>query len=168
MIIQLVLQISLKGSVDDIWGLFLIMQLIAYMSIYDINIPSNVEIYVEEFRKLVAFEILKPANMVKLVDKNPEVKLFLIRYGLAPSSDVKYEMPASLASSGQSASFVVNVAQYIVGFLFFIIAVLALKSLAQSKFFKVQIKKFLVNLKKNTFFKNTIRSITLSYVDTCI
>jgi hypothetical protein len=137
MIIQLVLQIFLKGSVDDIWGLFLIMQLIAYMSIYDINIPSNVEIYVEEFRKLVAFEILKPANMVKLVDKNPKVKLLLIQYGLAPSSDVKYEMPASLESSGQSASFVVNVAQYIVGFLLFIITVLALKSLAQTKFFKV-------------------------------
>jgi hypothetical protein len=100
MIIQMVLQLFLKGSVDDIWGLFLIMQLIAYMSIYDINIPGNVEIYVEEFRKLVAFEILKPDSLIKVVDTNPRVKLLLIKYGIASSSEVEYQMPSSLASSG--------------------------------------------------------------------
>ena len=168
MIIQVVLQLFLKGSIDDIWGLFLIMQLIAYMSVYDINIPGNVEIYVEEFRKLVAFEVLKPDQIMKILDDDAHVKLLLIKYGLASSNDVTYEMPASLESSGQSASFVVNVAQYIVAFVFFIILVLLLKILVKSRFFKVKVKKFLINLKKNTFFKNTIRSVTLSYLDTCI
>ena len=96
----MVLQLFLKGSVDDIWGLFLIMQLIAYMSIYDINIPGNVEIYVEEFRKLVAFEILKPDSLIKVVDSNARLKLMLVKYGIASSSEVEYQMPSSLASSG--------------------------------------------------------------------
>ena len=164
----MVLQLTLKGSIDDIWGLFLIMQLIAYMSIYDINIPSNVEIYVEEFRKLVAFEILKPKNLMKILDKNPAAKLLLIKYGLAASSDGTVVMPSSLQSSGQSPNMLVNVGQYVVALVLFILTVIGLKVLSQSKRFKMQIKKIFINLKKNTFFKNTIRSITLSYIDTCI
>jgi hypothetical protein len=70
------------------------------MSIYDVSIPSNVELYVEQFRSLIAFEVLKPDNMLKLVDTNPKLKLLLIRYGLSASNGVNVEMPASLASSG--------------------------------------------------------------------
>jgi hypothetical protein len=57
-IIQLIMQISMKGSLDDIWGLYLTLQLVAYISLYETNIPANVEIYFKEFRKMVNFEIL--------------------------------------------------------------------------------------------------------------
>lgn len=52
------MQISMKGSLDDIWGLYLTLQLVAYISLYETNIPANVEIYFKEFRKMVNFEIL--------------------------------------------------------------------------------------------------------------
>jgi len=58
------MQIMLKGSLDDLWNFFLILQLIAYMSIYETPIPANVEIYVGEFRKMIKFEILKPDNLL--------------------------------------------------------------------------------------------------------
>ena len=64
MIIQLVLQVTLKGSINDIWSLFLILQLIAYLSLYDTSVPSNVEIYVTEFRNMVTFQILKPDKLL--------------------------------------------------------------------------------------------------------
>ena len=54
------MQIALKGSINDLWGFFLMIQLVAHMSIYETPIPANIEIYVGEFRKLVKFEILKP------------------------------------------------------------------------------------------------------------
>ena len=66
-IVQLIMQISMKGSLDDIWGLYLTLQLIAYISMYETNIPANVEIYFNEFRKLVNFEILKPDNLIGLI-----------------------------------------------------------------------------------------------------
>ena len=47
------------------------------MSIYSINIPSNVEIYATEFRKMVAFEVLKPDNMIKVVDKDLTIEIVL-------------------------------------------------------------------------------------------
>ena len=60
------MQIILKGSIDDIWALFLMLQLLAYMSVYEIPIPAVVEIYVIEFRKMIKFDILKPDKLIGL------------------------------------------------------------------------------------------------------
>ena len=35
LIIEIVLSFFLKGIIDDLWGLFLILQIFAYLSIYD-------------------------------------------------------------------------------------------------------------------------------------
>jgi hypothetical protein len=40
--------------------LYLKLQVLAFMSIYGINYPANVAIYITEFRKMVKFEIIKP------------------------------------------------------------------------------------------------------------
>ena len=53
------------------------MQLIAYMSIYDVPIPANVEIYIVEFRKLVKFEILKPDPIIGLIQPGMNLQLLL-------------------------------------------------------------------------------------------
>ena len=67
MIAQLIMQFTLKGSIDEIWSFFLIVQLIAYMSIYETPIPANVEIYVSEFRKMIKFQVLSPDNILGLI-----------------------------------------------------------------------------------------------------
>jgi hypothetical protein len=33
---------------------------------YETNVPANVEIYFEEFRKAINFDILKPDNLIGL------------------------------------------------------------------------------------------------------
>ena len=69
------------------------------MSIYSINIPSNVEIYVQEFRKMVAFEILKPDNMIKVVDKDLNIWMVLAGEDADPSRE-DMDISSSLESSG--------------------------------------------------------------------
>lgn len=46
------------------WNLYLMLQLIVFFSLYDTPISANVEIYNEEFRKLVQFDILQPDNLI--------------------------------------------------------------------------------------------------------
>ena len=57
-VVQLVMQIFMKGAIDDMWNLYLMLQIIVFFSLYDTPISTNVEIYNEEFRKLVMFDIL--------------------------------------------------------------------------------------------------------------
>ena len=59
-IIKIAFSLILKGSIDDIWILFLTMQIVAYLNIYSTKIPAGASIYVEEFRNLVSFKALKP------------------------------------------------------------------------------------------------------------
>ena len=62
--IQLGLQLFLKGSIDDMWNLYLILQLVVFFSLYETPITANIEVYNEEIRKLVQFEILQPDNVL--------------------------------------------------------------------------------------------------------
>jgi hypothetical protein len=68
MIIQLFLQIFLKGSLKLLWGLFFTLQMICYITYYVLKIPGNAEIYVEQFTKLIEFDILNPESIVKIFD----------------------------------------------------------------------------------------------------
>lgn len=105
-IIQIILQVVLKGSMDDIWNMYLILQLCAYMSIYDIPFPVNVEIYVQQFRSLIRFEILKPDNILSFIDPDLSVDVLIG----ASKSMVK----SNMESSGfKSADFMRNMAVYI-------------------------------------------------------
>ena len=70
----------------------MILQLVAYMSIYDVPIPANVEIYVLEFRKMVKFEILKPDALLDVVEPGLTLKKLL--------SDSKEQISGSMKSSG--------------------------------------------------------------------
>jgi hypothetical protein len=57
-------QLLIKGALDDIWALYLTLQLIAFISVYETNVPANVEIYFEEFRKMITFDLLQPDNFI--------------------------------------------------------------------------------------------------------
>ena len=160
-IIQLVLQFALKGSIDDLWSFFLIMQLIAYMSIYETPIPANIEIYVSEFRKLVKFEILKPDNLLGLVSPG------LTLQSLIESSQTT--LSASMESSGvQSSNFFVNMAVYIGVLLVFIVALLAFVILRNISKLKKKVEPILQGIIKKTFWNNIIRSVSISYLETAI
>jgi len=54
-VVQLLAQICLKGSLNDLWTLFFTMQIMCYLKIYDVILPANAELYVVEFTKIVEF-----------------------------------------------------------------------------------------------------------------
>ena len=62
--VQLIAQLFLKGAMNDLWNLYFTLQIMCYLQIYDIPIPSNSEIYVQEFTKIIEFEILNPEALV--------------------------------------------------------------------------------------------------------
>lgn len=45
------------------------------MTIYDIPIPSNAEIYIKEFTKLIEFDILNPDSLIGMFSDNKNFKL---------------------------------------------------------------------------------------------
>ena len=49
------------------WNLYLMLQLVVFFSLYDTPIGANVEVYNDEFRKLVQFEILQPDNLLGII-----------------------------------------------------------------------------------------------------
>ena len=51
--------------------------MVCYLSMYDISIPSNADIYVEQFTKLIEFDILNPEGLVKMVDPEFNLKEFI-------------------------------------------------------------------------------------------
>ena len=46
-IVQIIAQLCLKGSLNDLWSLYFAMQLICYLTLYDIPLAINAEIYNE-------------------------------------------------------------------------------------------------------------------------
>ena len=125
------------------------------------SIPANIEIYVSEFRKLIRFEILKPDNMIGLVKPGYTLALLI--------GDAKTSVSASLDSSGvESSSFMVNMGVYIFAGGAFLLAMLVLVLLMMLRRLKEKIKGIIEKVMKKTFWNNTIRSITISYLETTI
>ena len=42
------------------WYLFFQMQLVTWFSMYDVQMPPNIEIYVTEINKMINFRLLNP------------------------------------------------------------------------------------------------------------
>lgn len=66
MVIQLALQIVLKGALNDLWGLFFTLQIMCYLNIYDTPIPSSAGIFLDQFKNIIKFKLLKPDGMIQM------------------------------------------------------------------------------------------------------
>ena len=143
------------------WNLYLMLQLIVFFSLYDTPISGNVEIYVEEFRKLVQFDILQPDNLLGIISPGTTVQ------SLVESAEEERNLDSSMESSGvKSPGFIVNMALYLMvlaAFLIFLALLLALRFVPS---LRVKIEGMIRKTLEGTFWNNTIRSISLSYLET--
>ena len=64
-IVQLVSAVFMKGAMNDLMGLFFTLQIICYMKLYDTPLPSNTDVYISEFTKLIEFQALNPDKALK-------------------------------------------------------------------------------------------------------
>lgn len=163
-VVQFFLQILLKGSMDSLWSLFLICQMVGNYQIFDVGIPANIEIFFTEFKSLVKFEILKPDPLIQIF--YPEVTV----QSMIEGSKKKLRLDSSLENNGiETDNLVVNTIQYIViGCIFLLMIVTLLVILFCCPKFKIKALAKLIELKRRTFWNNIIRSITISYLDLCI
>jgi len=74
---QIFLQVFMKGSMEDMWGAFFSLQLLCQLTLYGIPIPANGEMYVEQFRKLVDFDLFKPNNILPMIHKGWSTEYFI-------------------------------------------------------------------------------------------
>ena len=57
---------------EELLSLFMIMQIIKSITIYSINLPANILIYIRELRSLVDFEMIHPSKLLQFI-YTPEV-----------------------------------------------------------------------------------------------
>jgi len=77
-VIRLLLQGFLKGSIEDLWTLFFTMQMMCYMVYYSISFPPNSELYIDEFRGIIEFDIFNPEKFIQsFFDEDFKMKEFL-------------------------------------------------------------------------------------------
>jgi len=74
---QIFLQVFMKGSQEDMWGAFFSLQILCQLTLYGVPIPSNAEIYVEQFRKLVNFDLFKPNNILPMIHDGWSTEYFI-------------------------------------------------------------------------------------------
>ena len=128
------------------------------MSIYEVNLPANIEIYLEQFAKLIKFEILKPDNLLGLYEPGLTVQILI--------EGSKTKLSSNIENSGvQSENFLVNNILYIAAASLFILLLIILFIL--KKLIK-KIEGILRRILAKTFFNNIVRSISISYLDTSV
>ena len=76
-VLQVTFQYLLKGIVKLIMELFLGIQLIVYITLFEIQIPSIAELVLLEFKKLLEFEAANPESMIKLFNPDFDLKNWL-------------------------------------------------------------------------------------------
>jgi hypothetical protein len=54
----------MKGSIEKIMNLIYYLQLTKAITLYEVPYPSNAVIYLNETRRLIDFESLKPDNFI--------------------------------------------------------------------------------------------------------
>lgn len=154
---QIFLQIFMKGSQEDMWGAFFSLQLLCQLTLYGIPIPSNAEIYLEQFRKLVNFDLFKPNNILPMIHPGWSTEYFI---GMSEA-----KVTGAMESSGiKSGNVVYNMATYIFMLAAFLFSLILMTFLLLVKKFHDKVKAKILDILKKTFFNNQIRAQSISYL----
>lgn len=64
-VVQIVLQLVMKQSIDLLWSMFFVLQLFKAMTIYDIQLQAETLIFMKELRNFIDFQSLQPDFLIK-------------------------------------------------------------------------------------------------------
>ena len=155
---QIVLQVVLKGSMEDMWGAFFSLQLLCQLTFYGVPVPSNAEIYIEQFKKLIDFALFKPNNILPMIHKGWSTEYFI---GMT-----KVKVTGAMESSGiQSGNIIYNLATYLFMAAGAIAVFAAFSFLLLIKKFHAKVKAKIIDVLKKTFFNGLIRSHSVLYLN---
>ena len=77
-IVQIVLQIFMKGALDTILDFYLHLQFFQFLIEYDIQYPSQVDFMFEQLENLIQFKFLNPDFIIKrFIDKDKNLIYYI-------------------------------------------------------------------------------------------
>lgn len=146
------------------WGAFFAIQILCHLTYYAIPIPSNAEIYIEQFRDLIEFKMFKPDNFLAIIDPKWSIKYFM---GIN-----KQKLTGALQSSGivtgnivyNLATFLFIAAAGVVAFL--LVASILIFRRFSEKIFKLVKEKLKAVLNK-MWFNGQIKAHSVAYLKYC-
>ena len=126
--------------------------MVCYLSTYDITIPSNADIYITQFTKLIEFDVLNPEGLIRIFDPGFKLKEFIVG------------KTRNQVSDDQEASIIYDLRIWIFAAIGFLVGVIVLALGIAIKNCRGKVKELLSKLKKKMVWNGVIRSLTISYV----
>lgn len=154
-ILQLLVQIFLKGSMNDLWTLYFTMQIICYLKIYDIPIPSNSEIYIKEFTKIIEFDLLNPEKLAQTLGYNLDFKELIFGKVKEEIGQIKTVQTVNLLDQIRVYFVFAIFAVPVVGLSFLLVLIKPMKEKIMFLYHK---------LKKKFVWNGTIRTIQIAFI----
>lgn len=109
------------------------------------SIPATSEVFIDGIRGVVTFEMLKPDPLLGLI--KPGLKLQDIIDAATGGDKDQGDLPATMESSGQTASLIVNLSMYIVAILVFLFAILIIYIATKFKKYKAKMTRIIYGIK---------------------
>ena len=135
---------------DLLWNLFFSLQIVCYFVIYDVPMPANVGIYVEEFTKLVEFRMISINNIVATI-----------------TGDSDFNFMQNLTGN-EKDSILSDLSVYLVMAAIAIVVILIVSMAYFIRKYRRLVKKLLHRWANRFFFNGLIRYITIAYIKICI
>ena len=157
MIFQLLLQLVLKGALNDLWGLFFTLQIMCYLSIYETRIPSSAMIFIDQFKDIIKFKLLKP---------DPFIQMFYPEFSIKEKIMGKAKNPIN---RDQEFNVFEDLEVYIFILIGSLIGSIILGGIyVVFKGLRKWVREYAINKKNNFVFNGYIRSIYVSFIEMCL
>jgi len=156
LIIQLIYDIYTKNSYDDLFTLFFTMQIACYLKIYSTPFPVSAEIFMDEFTKVIEFELMDPEALIQNFLPTFKLKDALFGTDSTKSNIVHKDVKASIFDDLHLYCLGVFMCLFMYGLMAFIARICPC--------LKNRITDRLKAIKKAVFYNLIIRLITISYI----
>lgn len=150
--------------------MFFIVQLTKVIPLMDFYIPAAIEMYYQEVRSMIDFEILTPDGIIGVFAPNQTLSsvVFGPADGLEAASNKSETSMGMQAAGAGSLSFVDNMMLFIFAFLVFLVVMIILGLLATLPCLRNRISKIIRQNLAGFFFNGWIQSFIIAYMATCI
>lgn len=155
LILQLAGQFLFKSSMKELFGLFIALQLVCYFTMYDITLTSNAQIYTDEVKKLVEFDLFNPE---KIVQRFHDPRFNFLNW--LRGRDERH-MTLNL---DQEASILKDMKTIVAMIGLFIMSVTLALILIRFNGLKQRLQKMISKIKKSMLWSGTIRSLDILYL----
>ena len=128
-------------------------------------IPAEIEMYYNEVRKMLDFEMMSPDGIIQIFAPN----MTLVDLIMPPKNETaEIEDQGMKSSSAETLNFLDNLQVYILAFALFVIILTILGIFAVIPFIRQRILKLITEQVSAFFFNGLINAHQMAYITTCI